>query len=90
MHPTKTINSYFQFICCCFFLDTVPESIDTKDLHKKLPFLEKTLREDDIKIIEAYVAEKVSDCTYLGFLKCTYLRSFAHHNTSLLNHLSSL
>ena len=40
-------------------LDTVPETIDIKDLNKRLPFLEKTIKEEDIKIIETYVTEKV-------------------------------
>lgn len=41
--------------------DTVPETIDIKDLNKRLPFLEKTIKEEDIKIIETYVTEKAKE-----------------------------
>lgn len=41
--------------------DTVPEIIDTKDLNKRLPFLEKTIREEDRKTIEIYVTEKAKE-----------------------------
>ena len=37
----------------------MPENIDIKDLYKRLPFLEKTIREEDRKVIEVYVIEKV-------------------------------
>ena len=39
----------------------MPENIDIKDLYKRLPFLEKTIREEDRKIIEVYVIEKVGN-----------------------------
>ena len=56
------------------FTETVPESIDIKDLYRRLPFLEKTIREEDRKTIEVYVTEKVCIDKETGFYPSVLLK----------------